>query len=109
MEFVKPKFLGGPEAALIRPGNDIFKEAYEQFLASLSPNERPLFKQCLSANDLVAEVKTLEAIEKNHIHGQWFLARVKAFSDRLQPYFEVINIVIQSHPECAALVWGALR
>lgn len=90
-------------------GNDIFKEAYEEFLGSLSPNEQPIFKRCLSADDLVAEVKNLEVIEESRIRGRGFLARIEAFSDRLQPYFEVINIVIQSHPQCAALVWGALR
>jgi hypothetical protein len=27
----------------------------------------------------------------------------------MEPYFEVINIFVSSHPEFAALVWGALR
>jgi len=35
--------------------------------------------------------------------------RVKAFSDNLKHYFDVIGILIQSHPEYAALVWGAVR
>ena len=30
-------------------------------------------------------------------------------ADKTGPYFEVVNIYIQSHPEYAALVWGTLR
>lgn len=30
-------------------------------------------------------------------------------ADKLGPYFEVVNIFVQSHPEYAALVWGTLR
>jgi hypothetical protein len=30
-------------------------------------------------------------------------------ADTLGPYFEVVNIYVQSHPEYAALVWGTLR
>ena len=37
------------------------------------------------------------------------VASVKSFSDALEPYFESLGILVQSHPEYAALVWGAFR
>jgi hypothetical protein len=37
------------------------------------------------------------------------LTRIKTFSSRLQPYFDILNIVVQSHPEWAAIAWGAIR
>ena len=35
--------------------------------------------------------------------------KIKALSDKLEPYFEVIQIVIQSNPEWTAIAWGAFR
>jgi hypothetical protein len=32
-----------------------------------------------------------------------------SLGEYLEPYFEVIGIAIQSHPEIPALVWSALR
>jgi hypothetical protein len=37
------------------------------------------------------------------------MTRVKTFNDALSPYFEVVSIAIQSHPEIAAIAWGTLR
>ncbi|KAF9630468.1 hypothetical protein BFW01_g1030 [Lasiodiplodia theobromae] len=38
-----------------------------------------------------------------------FLDRIARLSDRLQPFFGVVDIMIQSNPEYTALAWGALR
>lgn len=34
---------------------------------------------------------------------------IKGFADKMLPFFEVIDIFIQSHPDWAGLAWGAVR
>lgn len=37
------------------------------------------------------------------------MQRISNLAKCLQPYFEVIGLVVSSHPEFSAIVWGALR
>ncbi|XXG95139.1 hypothetical protein Hte_001399 [Hypoxylon texense] len=37
------------------------------------------------------------------------MQRISSLASCLRPYFQVIDIFVSSHPEFAALVWGALR
>ena len=88
---------------------DLFIEAREQFLASLSPVERSLFSKCKNATDLLADLGKFDA----HINKQqWLLphiTKIETLTQRLSPFFEAIGIIVQSHPEVAAIAWGALR
>jgi hypothetical protein len=47
-------------------------------------------------------------IKKTRKRGA-LMRRLTAFSDSLKHYFDVIGILVQSHPEYAALAWGAFR
>ncbi|KAM5357150.1 hypothetical protein ACJZ2D_016563 [Fusarium nematophilum] len=38
-----------------------------------------------------------------------WLAAVDRIASRLRPYFKVVDVLVQSNPEYAALVWGTLR
>lgn len=80
--------------------NEAFDDARDRLPASLSDKERLLFSPCASAADLLNELQKLSFISKRNQrrHGAEILARIKSFSDRLQPFFEVINIFIQSNP-----------
>jgi hypothetical protein len=51
----------------------------------------------------------LEVVSKNRVRGRRFMARIKALSDALAPYFDVVGITVQSNPEYAALAWGGIR
>ncbi|TAQ84117.1 hypothetical protein B7494_g7557 [Chlorociboria aeruginascens] len=37
------------------------------------------------------------------------LERVSKFNDHIQPYFDVLGIVVSAHPEYAAFAWGSIR
>lgn len=86
---------------------DAMGEAHRKFLASLSSRDRAKFSKCPSAAELMKFAQTLNAVSKPR--GYQFLNRIRTFSDTLQPYFGVIELVIQSHPEIAAIAWGCLR
>ena len=89
--------------------NKVFREAHDHFVASLSPKDRDLYSRCNSAQELLAEVQKFEAVSRDRLRGRGLIARIKSFSDRLEPYFDVIGIIVQAHPEYAAFVWGTVR
>ncbi|KAF2177985.1 hypothetical protein K469DRAFT_754797 [Zopfia rhizophila CBS 207.26] len=89
--------------------NQVFEQARDQFLASLSPPEKALFTKCPSAEKLVADVEKLGQARKDRLWGKRVVASISALGDSLKPYFETISIFVQSHPEYAAIVWGAFH
>jgi hypothetical protein len=93
-------------SALVNKGP--FEEALDQFRASLAPQEQSIFTPCSSPEELIRHVENLDSIKKIQKRGA-FMRRVKIFSDSLRHYFDVIGILVQSHPEYAALAWGAFR
>lgn len=85
-----------------------FELAIDQFHTSLAPKERSLFLKCNSADELLSTVENLEIVKKSRDSSS-VVRRVKAFNNSLGHYFAVIDIVVQSQPEYAALAWGAVR
>lgn len=89
----------------------VFDEARDSFIASLPKKERMLFAPCSSAEDLLDGIKKLHIIRKQSQNWKISacLKRIRAFSDALTPYFEVVTIFVSSNPQYTALLWGALR
>jgi len=89
--------------------DNVFLEARRGFLASLSEPEKSAFKTCSSSAALIADVDRL--VQRGPQNSQWAtpLNRLKDWNDRLGCYFKVIDTFIQSNPEIAAIVWGAIR
>lgn len=89
----------------------IFEDAYRCFFESLSPKDQLLYSPCASHDDFIKAMRKLEefANRRRQQSGSRFLDRISKLSDRLQPFFGVVNIMIQSNPENTALAWGALR
>lgn len=82
------------------------------------------FRQGLTADDkaLCDEVKTrdvmLNALTKECASSSRkddngklfrFLGAMDRFSDHLRPFFDVIDMIISSHPDYAAIAWGGLK
>lgn len=88
---------------------DEFEQARDQFLGQISAGERAQFTKIESANDFLKGIKDLEKFAKNR--GKWrkIFEAVKSCSEKIEPYFEIISILVSSHPEYAAIVWGAFR
>ena len=89
--------------------NKVFREAHDHFVVSLSPKDRDLYSRCNSAQELLTEVQKFEAVSRNRLRGRGLIAKIKSFSDRLEPYFDAIGIIVQARPEYAAFVWGTVR
>jgi hypothetical protein len=87
----------------------IFRQAREAFLETLPENERIQFSACTSASVLLQDVQSFTGFRKEHENWAASLRKVEKFSDHLQPYFEIANIVLRSNPEWSAIAWGALR
>jgi hypothetical protein len=88
---------------------DIFEAARDRFLGSLCPEDRLLYSPCASAEDFREAVKKLEATATRVGRRGKPMRCVYTLSKRLEPYFEVVNIFIQSNPQYSALFWGAFR
>ena len=88
---------------------DIFLMARDQFLDSLFVGERRMFSNCASAEQMIKDIRNLEIVPEDKKMLNRCADRVKSFSDKLEPYFEIINIFIQSNPQFAAIAWGAMR
>src|SRR5881394_1819484 len=86
----------------------VFAEAREQFLSSITAQERSRFSQC-SADELLTGIEDTGKFAQEKRKWTVSFARIRDFSDKLKPYFEVCNIVLQSHPEWSAIAWGAFR
>lgn len=53
-----------------------------------------------------------ETYEQHPVHQsrlKRLFDKLSDFSIRLSPYFDVVNILVSSHPEYSALVWGSIR
>jgi flagellar biosynthesis GTPase FlhF len=87
----------------------VFEDAQEKFLNALAPAESARFKRCSSAEELLKSAQELDVIAKDRIRGRGFMSRIKSFNDSLAPYFGVIEVVISSNPEYAAIAWGSIR
>lgn len=89
--------------------NAVFEDVQARFLRSLPPRERKLFEHCSSPEQMVAETGKLGVIADDRIRGTKLIGKIKSFTEKIKPYFEVIGIIIQSYPEYAAIAWGAFR
>lgn len=85
--------------------NSIFQEAREEFLRSLSPNEKSRFAFCSSGKELLRDIKSIDCLRQE---ARQPLTRLQPLNEKLEPYFQVIGILVSSHPEYAAVGWGAL-
>ena len=87
----------------------VFKHARDHFCQRLSGKDREVFAQISTSSELLDDFKKLQATFKDGQRWTKIFSAVKACNDVLQPYFKIVEIIIQSHPEWAAVVWGAIR
>ncbi|KAJ4295630.1 hypothetical protein N0V90_007643 [Kalmusia sp. IMI 367209] len=91
------------------PKDTVFVKARDHFLTSLLPDERAQFSKCDSAQQLLETIQNLPALRKNGGILTDCVYSVHRLDEKLSPYFESIGWVVQSHPEFAAIGWGAFR
>ena len=89
--------------------DELFRQARDEFLGSLSEKERDRFDLCESMEKLVADIKAQSDFAKSHRRISACLRQVQAFGNNLGPYFKVIELACGSNPEFANIALGALR
>ena len=88
----------------------IFQDVQKTFLDSLSHRERRAFQKFSDVKSMLASVEQI--VQSSAIHKSRLtvcLTHVRDLADRFAPFFEVCGIFVSSHPEFAALAWGAIR
>ena len=85
--------------------------AATDFRAGLSEDQREGFHLF---DDPCEMIKNLQEYIKEHSKGKRSrllaaCSRIESFRVAIEPYFKVVDIVVSSHPEWAAIFWGAIR
>ncbi|KAI1390138.1 uncharacterized protein F4822DRAFT_428480 [Hypoxylon trugodes] len=87
----------------------LFESARDNFLGSLSETDKLLFSPCATSTDFLDGLQKLEKTTEHFGRVGKKIRYVRSFTEHLKPYFEVVNIFIQSNPEFSAIFWGAFR
>ena len=88
----------------------IFARVYDTYKSGLPRDIQNDLANLSNARDVVEKFKKLarENLSRpSKIRKP--LQAIARIADALQPYFEVVDIYVQTHPEYAGLVWGSLR
>jgi hypothetical protein len=85
-----------------------FEQARKEFFSQLSPEEQAKFSPIKSAKDFLDGLKNFEKFAKHKKCTKVFKS-IERCCNKLGPYFDIVGIVVQSHPEWAAVAWGAFR
>ena len=86
-----------------------FVQAHKEFLDQLSDEEKKQFTPIKDSQTFLSEAKNLGQFAKSNRKWTRLFRTIQRCSDCLTPYFNVVGITVQSHPECAALAWGSFR
>ncbi|KAJ8109541.1 hypothetical protein OPT61_g7388 [Boeremia exigua] len=90
---------------------EAFNDAYKWFYESLPPTEQRRYVRAVSPAELLAaleQVKT-HAKQRQKKRISESISRIGKVVQNFEKYFKAVDIIIQAHPEYAALVWGAMR
>jgi hypothetical protein len=90
---------------------DTFLETHNAYFTTLSAEEKATFPACQTSAQLIQEIGNLPAFSSAHNERRLreSLSKVQKFSKRLEPYFDAVGILVQSHPEIAGIIWGCIR
>jgi hypothetical protein len=86
-----------------------FEQARIAFLSQLTDDEKRRFSTVAHSEHLLRELDQLGQFANNKVKWTKLCNGVKRCSDKLNPYFAIVSITVQSHPEIASIVWGAFR
>ncbi len=89
--------------------DSIFLQARADFMSSLRPQEQTIFSACNSSKEVLQEFESLEIVKNNTHRLKSQKSKLKSLLDALEPYLEVVTILVSAYPNPAAFVWGALK
>lgn len=88
-----------------------FKDAYNRFCNSLPKEELKLYAPCATSEDVINAILKLQEHVRQRQKQRLIqsVSKVALVATSFEQFFKVIDIMIQSNPTHAALIWGALR
>ncbi|RAR02007.1 hypothetical protein DDE83_008718 [Stemphylium lycopersici] len=86
-----------------------FQDAHTQFLDQLSNEEKKQFVIVKDYAAFLTALANLGNFRKSNKRWSKLLGSVERCGNHLEPYFDVVGTLVQSHPEIAALAWGSFR
>jgi hypothetical protein len=88
----------------------IFDSATKRFEEDLPAQERTLYKRLDGPKQLVSSIEEHVSHLKTKNESRLLQACKKIYrlSNAIVPYFQIIGIFVSSHPDLAAIIWGAL-
>ncbi|KAI8628018.1 hypothetical protein F5Y19DRAFT_439227 [Xylariaceae sp. FL1651] len=90
--------------------SQIFQNACKEFRDTLTEKDRELFKEFPNAESMLKAIN--QEAESHPVHKTRLTHCCKgihSFANILSPFFEIVELFVQSHPEIAAIAWGSLR
>ncbi|KAI0862908.1 hypothetical protein F4860DRAFT_102910 [Xylaria cubensis] len=88
----------------------IFRRACSGFRESLSDDHRLLFTEYESSTAMLRAMREQIATKDDDANIlSRCCNRIKRLSERLSPFFRVVDIFVSSNPQYAAIAWGAIR
>ena len=109
--FVSPKIQESPRTSpyLQTHASPSHELLIENFQSSLSDEDRANFKSFQDPSSMIEAIKEpfLAKADKSRLLAA--CRKVESFAKKLNGFFPVIDIFVSSHPEYAALAWGAIR
>ena len=93
------------------PTLDTFLETQKYYFDTLSAEEKAALPSCQSSAQLIRELRNLGVFSRTDHERRLrnSLGKVQRFTEKLEPYFDAMGIIIQSHPEIAGIIWGSIR
>ncbi|KAI2465209.1 hypothetical protein F4781DRAFT_38570 [Annulohypoxylon bovei var. microspora] len=88
---------------------NLFISARTSFQATIPEQDRSSFTEFLGSDSFMKDIEAQinKSPEKNRLYR--CCKKIDNFAKRWQPFFEITDIFVSSHPEWAALAWGAVR
>lgn len=89
---------------------EVFSSAVRSFRESLPEPERDAFREFESSETMIEEIQAhCQGYYKNRSTLMGCCRRIRKFARAWEPFFEITNIFVSSHPDWAAIAWGAVR
>ncbi|KAI1740672.1 hypothetical protein F4680DRAFT_96419 [Xylaria scruposa] len=90
--------------------NKAFEDARKDFVATLQSNNEADFSPCSSPDDIIKTLRNFECLSRDNQKKRLprCLTIIKKLNDRLQPYFDALNVLAGTDTN-AALAYGAFR
>jgi membrane protein insertase Oxa1/YidC/SpoIIIJ len=93
-----------------RTASEVFEDACKSLRSSLSEDEQRALGSYKQAENMLESIKQL--VQEHPVHHSrptTVCKRIEKFASRLESFFEVISIFVQTNPEYSGLVWGSIR